>query len=161
MCKHWSRKINIGIVVLETPAEDFGWKVTRPQGILSETVPPLAITKTNKEVSKIRKHQKDGYVTHHLKHTGDIDLGPSSISLNLLKGEMRQHDASYFPQLMHWYIKIMESTINTMILIFSFHENNKLTKVYSTNSFYPLILQSSLPPKFPSIRYIIVNHDTE
>ena len=101
----------------------------------------------------------DAYVTHHLEHIGDTDLGPSSELLNLLKGETRQHDASYFPQLMHWYIKIMEPTINTVILIFSFHGNHKLTKVYK-NAFYPSILQSLLSPKFPSIQYVIVNHDT-
>ena len=28
---------------------------------------------------------------------------------------MRQHDFSYFPQLTRWYIKIMESTINTIV----------------------------------------------
>ena len=69
-------------------------------------------------------------MTHHLEHSGDIDLEPNSESLNLLKGETRQHDASYFPQLMHWYIKITEYKINTVILIFSFHGNHKLTKVY-------------------------------
>ena len=115
--------------------------------------------KANKEVLKIHEHQKDAYVTHHLEQIGDIDLGPSSELLNLLKSEMRQHDASYFPQLMRWYIKIMESAINTMILIFSFHGNHKLTKVYK-NAFYPSILQSLLLPKFPSIRYVNVNHDT-
>ena len=55
----------LNIVVLETPAEDFRWEVTRPQGALSETVPPLAITKANEEVSKIHE-QQDAYVTCHL-----------------------------------------------------------------------------------------------
>ena len=45
-------KININIVVLETLAEDFGWEVTRPQGALNETVPPLAITKAKQRSFK-------------------------------------------------------------------------------------------------------------
>ena len=47
MCKHSS---SVDIEVLETPAEDFGWEVTRPQAALSKTVPALAITKANEEV---------------------------------------------------------------------------------------------------------------
>ena len=65
-CKRSSRKINVNIAVCETPAKDLGWEVTRPQGALSETVPPLAIAKANEKVSKICKQQQDAYVTHHL-----------------------------------------------------------------------------------------------
>ena len=57
-----------------------------------------------------------------IEHIGDIDLESSSESLNLLKGEMRRNDTSYFPQLTCWYIKITESTINIVILIFSIHK---------------------------------------
>ena len=59
-------KINVDIVVLQTPAKDFIREVTRPQGALSETEPPLVIMKANKEVSKIREQQQDAYVTRHL-----------------------------------------------------------------------------------------------
>ena len=57
---------NVYILALETPAKDFRWELTRPQGTLSESVPPSAITKANKEVSKICKQQQDVYVTRHL-----------------------------------------------------------------------------------------------
>ena len=52
----------LNIVVLETPAEDFGWEITRPQGALSEIVPPLAIMKANEEVSKMCEQPQDAYV---------------------------------------------------------------------------------------------------
>ena len=62
----------------------------------------------------------------NIEHIGDVDLEPSSESLNL-KGETR-------PQLTSWHIKITESTINTMILILkSIHGIHKFaSKVYST-----------------------------
>ena len=63
---------------------------------MSETVPPLAIMKANEEVSKICEQQQDAYVTPdtpprliNVEHFGDIDLEPSSESLNLLKSETR------------------------------------------------------------------------
>ena len=60
-------------------------------------MPPLAITKANEEISKIRKQQQDAYVSQcdtpchliNIEDIGDNDLEPSSESLNLLKGEMR------------------------------------------------------------------------
>ena len=106
------QKINIDIVVLETPAEDFGWEVTRPQGALSETVPPLVITKANEEVLKYVTWTVAGRICDmpprliNIEHFGD-NLAPNYWIY--WKGETR-------PQLKCWYIKIMESTINTVIL---------------------------------------------
>ena len=48
MCEHSCRKINVDIVVLETPAEDFGPRVRHCHH-------SVAVTKANEEVSKIHK----------------------------------------------------------------------------------------------------------
>ena len=63
----------------------------------------------------------------NIEHIGDIDLEPSSKSLNLLK---RWYDTIYFSQLTRWYIKITESTINTVILIFLIHRNQKFAGLF-------------------------------
>ena len=68
---------------------------------------------------------------------------------------MSQHDASYFPQLTCWYIKIMESTINTVILIFLIHGNHKFAKVYSAKC-----ILSSNSPKFVTAKVSLYEVDS-